>query len=80
MCARRLVGNGLLLAGIMLATHAFAQQATFRFLQDEGARSAFVGGVYSSCLKEQRTATENTTLSTPELGAFCLCYGGHWPM
>jgi hypothetical protein len=26
-------------------------------------------------LEKQRAGAENATLSTPELGAFCLCYG-----
>lgn len=59
----------------MLAAPVFAQQPTFPLLQDGGARSAFVGGTYRTCIKEQRAATENASLSTPELGGFCLCYG-----
>jgi hypothetical protein len=65
----------LVLAEILLAAPAFAQQPTFPLLQDGGARSAFVGGVYRTCIKEQRASTENVSLSTPELGAFCLCFG-----
>lgn len=59
----------------MLSAPAFAQQPTFPLLQDGGARRAFVGGAYRTCLEKQRAAAENATLSTPELGAFCLCYG-----
>jgi hypothetical protein len=75
VCSRSLVGRSLLLAGVMLAAPVFAQQPTFPLLQDGGARSAFVGGTYRTCLEKQRAAAENATLSTPELGAFCLCYG-----
>lgn len=75
MNSRSLVGRCLLLAGMMLAAPVFAQQPTFPLLQDGGARSAFVGGTYRTCLEKQRRAAENATLSTPELGAFCLCYG-----
>ena len=59
----------------LAATSAVAQQTTFPFLQDGGARSAFVGGSYRSCLERQKTTPENASLSVPELGAFCLCYG-----
>src|SRR6266851_4021029 len=60
---------------MMLAAPAFAQQPTFPLLQDGGARSAFVGGTYRTCLEKQRAAAENRTLSAPMVGAFCLCYG-----
>jgi hypothetical protein len=73
--SRSVVGRSFLLAATLLGVPAFAQQPTFPLLQDGGARSAFVGGVYRTCIKEQRAATENASLSTPELGAFCLCYG-----
>jgi hypothetical protein len=59
----------------MVASTATAQQPTFPFLQDGGARSAFVGGSYRTCLERQRAAPKNVALSVPELGAFCLCYG-----
>ncbi len=67
------MGRSLLLAGMMLAAPAFAQQPTFPLLQDGGARSAFVGGTYRTCFEKQRA--ENGTLSAPMVGAFCLCYG-----
>lgn len=63
------------LAGMMITAPTLAQQPTFPLLQDGGARNAFVGGVYRTCIKEQRAAAGNASLSTPELGAFCLCYG-----
>jgi hypothetical protein len=63
------------LAAVMIASAAAAQQPTFPLLQDGGARSAFVGGSYRTCLEKQRAAPENASLSTPELGGFCLCYG-----
>lgn len=73
MCLRSLVTAGALLTAIMSAAHA--QQPTFPFLQDGGARTAFVSGTYRTCLEKQRAAGENATFSPPELGAFCLCYG-----
>lgn len=75
MTSRLLLGRCLLLTAMMLAAPAFAQQPSFPLLQDGGARRAFVGGTYRTCLEKQRAAAENATLSTPELGAFCLCYG-----
>jgi hypothetical protein len=68
------IGRSLLFVGL-IAVPAFAQQPTFPLLQDGGARSAFFGGMYGTCLTQQRAAFENASLSTPELGAFCLCYG-----
>ena len=38
-------------------------------------RLAFVSGVYDGCLKQQRSFSENKSLSTSELGAYCFCYG-----
>lgn len=75
MSLRRHWGRSLLLAAVMVASVAVAQQPTFPLLQDGGARSAFVGGSYRSCLEKQRAAPENASLSAPELGAYCLCYG-----
>jgi hypothetical protein len=73
--SRLLKAYGFLLVGMLLTAPAAGQQPTFPLLQDGGARSAFVGGIYRTCLKEQRAASENASLSTPELGAFCLCFG-----
>ncbi len=75
VAVRWLVALGLLLAGTGAASHVSAQQPTFPFLQEGGARIAFVSGAYRSCMKKQRSSAENASLSTPELGAFCLCYG-----
>src|SRR6266404_1002446 len=75
MIVKSFVGQCLLLAGLMMIVPVFAQQPTFPMLQDGGARSAFVGGTYRTCLEKQQAAAENATLSKPELGAFCLCYG-----
>jgi hypothetical protein len=72
---RSYVGRTVVLAAMTLGAPAVAEQPNFPFLQEGGARSAFVGGSYRTCLEKQRTAPENATLSTPELGAFCLCYG-----
>jgi hypothetical protein len=63
--------------GLLLAATgtAFTQQPTFPFMREGGERTAFVGGSYRTCLEKQRAVAENASLSTPELGAFCLCYG-----
>jgi hypothetical protein len=45
------------------------------FLQGGGARNAFVSGAYEPCLKQQRDAPANASLTTSQLGDFCLCYG-----
>ena len=58
---------------VMVTSAVVAEQPAFPLLQDGGPRSAFVGGSYRTCLEQQRAA--NASLSTPELGAFCLCYG-----
>jgi hypothetical protein len=75
VAVRWLVAVGLLLAGTGTASHVRAQQPTFPLLQEGGARTAFVSGSYRTCLERQRASAENANLSTPELGAFCLCYG-----
>ena len=71
MFLRSLAALGFLL----FAADAFAQQPTFPFLQEGSARLAFITTVYENCLEKQRAAAENASLSTPEIGALCLCYG-----
>jgi hypothetical protein len=44
-------------------------------LQDGSARTAFVSGIYKTCLERQRKHPVNTILTPPELGQYCLCYG-----
>jgi hypothetical protein len=44
-------------------------------LQDESARTAFISGVYKTCLERQRKLRESASLTDPELGQYCLCYG-----
>jgi hypothetical protein len=75
VAVRWLVALGLLLAGTGTAFHLSAQQPTFPFLQEGGARTAFVSGSYGACLEKQRGSAANASLSGPEIGAFCLCYG-----
>ena len=68
--------RSLIVASLLfVATGTSADQPTFPLLQDGGPRTAFVSGTYRSCLEKQRAATENSTLTTPDLAAFCLCYG-----
>ncbi len=75
MFLRLLVAQSFLLIGMMFATQAFAQQTSLPLLHDGEERNGFVGGFYTGCLKQRRAAKENETLSTTELGAFCLCVG-----
>jgi hypothetical protein len=65
----------LLFGATAVSSATAQQQPTFPLLQDGGARSAFVGGAYETCLKAQRAVPENASLSAPELGSFCLCFG-----
>jgi hypothetical protein len=52
-----------------------AAESDLPLLQDGSARTAFVSGVYKTCLERQRKLPENTSLTAPELGQYCLCYG-----
>jgi hypothetical protein len=52
-----------------------AAESDFPLLQDGSARTDFLSGVYKKCLERQRKLPENTSLTTPELGQYCLCYG-----
>jgi hypothetical protein len=71
MALRSLIVLSLLLA----ATGSSAEQPTFPLLQDGGPRTAWVSGSYRTCLQRQRASAENSSLTTSELGGFCLCYG-----
>ena len=44
-------------------------------LHEGSARTAFASRVYKTCLERQRKHPENTILTPPELGQYCLCYG-----
>jgi hypothetical protein len=59
----------------LIASRVSAQQPTFPLRQDGPARTAFVSGAYRTCLEKQRASAANATVTTPVLGAFCLCYG-----
>jgi hypothetical protein len=65
----------IVLCFLFVATGSSAEQPTFPLLQDGGPRTAWVSGTYRSCLEKQRAATENSSLTTPDLAGFCLCYG-----
>lgn len=52
-----------------------AAESDLPLLQDGSARTAFVSDVYKTCLERQRKLPENTSLTAPELGQYCLCYG-----
>jgi hypothetical protein len=52
-----------------------AAEPDLPLLQDESARTAFISGVYKTCLESQRKLRENASLTVPELGQYCLCYG-----
>jgi hypothetical protein len=62
-------------AAALTASRVLAQQSTFPLRQDGPARTAFVSGAYRTCLEKQRASAANATVTTPVLGAFCLCYG-----
>jgi hypothetical protein len=65
----------VMIAAMMVTSAAVAQQPTFPLLQDGPGRVAFQSSGYEECLKVQRAAPQNASLSTPELGAYCLCAG-----
>ena len=52
-----------------------AAEPDLPLLHDESARTAFLSGVYKTCLESQRKLRENASLTVPELGQYCLCYG-----
>jgi hypothetical protein len=52
-----------------------AAEPELPLLQNETARTAFISGVYKTCLERQRKLRENASLTVPELGQYCLCYG-----
>jgi len=68
--AARLISAAVLLC----VSSAHAQQPTFPFLQDGGARNSFVQGGINTCLKTQAAAAENHGLSKDRIARFCTCY------
>jgi len=80
MIVKSFVGQCLLLAGLMMIVPVFAQQPTFPMLQDGGARSAFVGGTYRTCLEKQQAAAENATLSKQNSVRFASAMAGQLQM
>lgn len=67
--------RALLIATANWMVIVFRAAANVSISTGRWARNAFVGGACRTCLKEQRGAQENASLSTSELEAFCLCYG-----
>jgi hypothetical protein len=59
---------------LLCATMAHAQQPTFPFLQDGGARNAFVNGAIGTCTKTQTAAPANQGVSQERIVKFCNCY------
>jgi hypothetical protein len=67
----------IVFAAIAISTggNPLAAEPDLPLLQDESARTAFISGVYKTCLERQRKLRENASLTAPELGQYCLCYG-----
>jgi hypothetical protein len=69
------MGTRIAFAAMLLCpSAAHAQQPTFPFLQDGGARSAFVLGAIDTCLKGQTAASANQDISQERIVKFCNCY------
>jgi hypothetical protein len=69
------MGARLISAAVLLCvSYAHAQQPTFPFLQDGGARNSFVQGAINTCLKTQTAAAENQGISQDRIAKFCNCY------
>jgi hypothetical protein len=73
----RAVAAVIIFAAIATSTGGkpLAAEPDLPLLQDGSARTAFISGVYKTCLERQRKLPENTSLTAPELGQYCLCYG-----
>ena len=73
----RAVAVFIVFAAIAISTggNPLAAEPDLPLLQDESARTAFISGVYKTCLERQRKLRENASLTAPELGQYCLCYG-----
>jgi hypothetical protein len=78
VCGLVLRAIALLCASILIcagdAGLASAQQTTFPFLQDGGARDAFVRGAISTCVKNGIANAENWAVSQDQIQEFCGCY------
>jgi hypothetical protein len=59
---------------LLCMSYAYAQQPTFPFLQEGGARNSFVRGAIISCLKTQTAAPANQGVSQERIEKFCNCY------
>lgn len=70
-----LMAGRLICAAVLLcASAAQAQQPTFPFLQDGGARNSFVRGTIDTCLKTRLAAPESRTIPQDRIVRFCDCY------
>jgi hypothetical protein len=74
MAVRWLVALNLILVGTAISSHVSAEEPTFPLLQEGKARLAFVSSATGSCTRTQRGNAQNASLSTAEIGAYCLCY------
>src|SRR5271154_3307230 len=75
-CWFRAVAVFIVFAAIATLTDAkLAAESDLPLLQDGSPRTDFLSAVYKTCLERQRKLPENTSLTTPELGQYCLCYG-----
>jgi hypothetical protein len=79
MGAHCMRGAGLVVMSTALvlltwASQAAAQQPSFPFLQDGGARESFVRSTMNSCIKTQIAAPENKGISQELITKFCSCY------
>jgi hypothetical protein len=61
-------------AMLLCMSYVYAQQPTFPFLQDGGARNSYVQGAINTCLKTQTAAPENQGISQDRIVKFCNCY------
>jgi hypothetical protein len=69
------MGARVIFAAMLLCVStAHAQQPTFPFLQDGGARNSFAQGAIDTCLKTQTATPANQGISQERIAKFCNCY------
>ena len=71
----RSLSAAVLLLAATASPRAIAQQPTFPFMHESTARTAYVSGAYDKCMERLSASARKRGMSTPELGAFCICYG-----
>jgi hypothetical protein len=74
MHVAKLVMMSTALSMLTLASQVTAQQPSFPFLQDGGARESFVRSTTNSCIKTQIAAPQNQGFSQELITQFCSCY------